>query len=655
MGLWVSLALFGALVFLALGWSLYCFVKEKRDEKKRKRERNKRNESLSILVSKCLESGQYRELLASLDKTNVFQFLDQNNFLRAVEEVANGSLEDLFDILNRFGLVDYITDVSNRSSIFLSELSNEQSAKISKGKFVDLIAKCILSKMQPINNADLPKGELVTGFILLRYINEACQSSRTPFSIQVEYDLHDFLSKNDINHDLECNIEYLGIVKSYLHLKGSEPFGHIHIFTNYQYHQLRSKCTVIETVFKKKIDALRLELLQLKSENKATADKEIQDLRKRILKLQLTYKENLEKLKKDITDKYERALAEREHLYHEKICKLENDYNKSKAEFAETISSFNSNLKTFPYLAGVLADIKTSWISDNIRLLDYGNSKARKEKIASLIEIRKQAKEQIERANEAYYDLQYLLELFPSLQDVIDSDYNAIKYDLKSFKYVEFDPVKNYLSEEEYSKLSVSKKNQLALDRYVESRSKNSWQIGRDYELYIGQTYSKKGWTVDFYGSYKGVEDLGRDLICEKDGCFLIIQCKFWSREKIIHENHICQLYGSKMEYCFEKGVSCDKVKAVFVTNIYVSDTARKFARFLDIELRENVDIRDFPRIKCNIGRDESGKPIKIYHLPMDLSYDSAKIVKTGEFFAKTVSEAESKGFRRSYKWFGGK
>jgi hypothetical protein len=65
------------------------------------------------------------------------------------------------------------------------------------------------------------------------------------------------------------------------------------------------------------------------------------------------------------------------------------------------------------------------------------------------------------------------------------------------------------------------------------------------------------------------------------------------------------------------------------------------------------MPIADFPRIKCNINYDGLGGKTYIYHLPMDLNYDVTKIENEGEFMALTVAEAESKGFRRAYKWHG--
>ena len=42
----------------------------------------------------------------------------------------------------------------------------------------------------------------------------------------------------------------------------------------------------------------------------------------------------------------------------------------------------------------------------------------------------------------------------------------------------------------------------------------------------------KLGHNVEYYGQEQGLKDLGRDLICEKDGKMYIIQCKYWSKQK---------------------------------------------------------------------------------------------------------------------------
>lgn len=249
------------------------------------------------------------------------------------------------------------------------------------------------------------------------------------------------------------------------------------------------------------------------------------------------------------------------------------------------------------------------------------------------------------------YQLAYLLQLFPNLEDVIETDYNDLPI-IEVSELSEYDRSRDWLSKEEYQSLGSIERNQLALDRYVASHNKTKWQIGRDYELSVGYRYSKQGFTVDYFGSYMGLEDLGRDLICKKDGKVLIVQCKYWSQIKEIHEKHVTQLYGTMISYCIEHNISQEFVQGVLITNISLSKMAKQMAEYLNIKYKENYALEEFPRIKCNINYRD-GMQTKIYHLPFDQQYDATKIDQSGEFYAMTVQEAENAGFRRAFKWFG--
>ena len=88
-----------------------------------------------------------------------------------------------------------------------------------------------------------------------------------------------------------------------------------------------------------------------------------------------------------------------------------------------------------------------------------------------------------------------------------------------------------------------------------------------------------------------------------------------------------------------------------FVTTVSFSPVAAHCASLLGIALYPDVPFQEYPRIKCNVSRSSDGQTIKIYHLPMDQQYDKVKISEDGEFYAASVSEAESKGFRRAYRW----
>jgi hypothetical protein len=272
-----------------------------------------------------------------------------------------------------------------------------------------------------------------------------------------------------------------------------------------------------------------------------------------------------------------------------------------------------------------------------------------------IIEIKQDAKIHIERYRQMLYKYEFLLQTFPELTEYVD-DFNSLK-ELENETCLEhfqadFDRTRLYLSKEEYYGLSIDERNQLALDRYVLGR-KTKWQIGRDYEMYCGYRFEKIGWNVEYMGIEQKLCDMGRDLIARKPEEHRIVQCKYWSQEKQIHEKHITQLYGTSIEYelSLEKPV---KVTPVFMTNINLSDTAKKFAERLGVKVYENFKMDAFPRIKCNVNRDEYGLETKIYHLPFDQQYDRTKIDRAGDFRAFTVSEAVSRDFRRAFRYYGG-
>lgn len=321
-------------------------------------------------------------------------------------------------------------------------------------------------------------------------------------------------------------------------------------------------------------------------------------------------------------------------------------------EKIQLLERSHSNLEAIPYMAKIMADYETYGLEAQAKKLDWGYSQERAKKVASIREIRQQAQQIVEQSNEARYQLAYLLSLFPALEDVVETEFSQLPA-LEISDLSDRDNAKEHLSKEEWNTLSVTERNQLALDRYIQSRQKTKWQIGRDYELFVGYSFTQKGYSVDYFGSYMGLEDLGRDLIAQKDNLTLIIQCKYWSSHKTIHEKHIMQLYGSVVSYCLENSIDENLVKGVLITNIELSETAKKIAKYLKIEFFELFEIGSFPRIKCNINRDSYGIETRIYHLPFDQQYDSVKITKKGEFLAFTVAEAERAGFRRAFKWHG--
>ena len=305
----------------------------------------------------------------------------------------------------------------------------------------------------------------------------------------------------------------------------------------------------------------------------------------------------------------------------------------------------------FPYYASLLADYKNIL---NERYIWEIQNKARPaiktaEKMKALSrELRQTRKEKkMLELQQGVYE-----EAFPWLEE-----YKIVsKQEIKQIASIdeassEQENLIHYLSAAEYEKLSNTEKYQLALDRY-KKRHKTNWEIGISFERYIGYQYEQKGYKVIYNGAIMGLQDLGRDIIAYNNSEVIVIQCKYWSREKIIREKHIFQLYGTMIMLNYDENPKYKNknIRGEFITSAALSDEAKFFADKLNISYIENeIFDRDYPCIKCNISNSTQDK---IYHLPFDQQYDKVQIdTSKGECYVATVAEAESLGFRKAKKW----
>lgn len=216
------------------------------------------------------------------------------------------------------------------------------------------------------------------------------------------------------------------------------------------------------------------------------------------------------------------------------------------------------------------------------------------------------------------------------------------------------DPVKVFVSANEWATLSSVQVNQLALDRFLDrTRARSAWAAGIEYERFVGYFYEQSGWKVDYQGATKGKDDLGLDLICTRGAECHVVQCKRLSVQKGIpvRENVVGQLYGAARFHAFEAKRAPESVTPVLVTTFELSAMGRKFASSLGVVVQERHALIPYPRIKCNVSRRDGER---IYHLPFDQQYDATKIdADAGERYAHTVAEAEAAGFRRAFRWRG--
>lgn len=350
-------------------------------------------------------------------------------------------------------------------------------------------------------------------------------------------------------------------------------------------------------------------------------------------------KSNVLTLKKEINTK------ELELAHKERILEKEKNYIDQKENEIQTI--INEKTQEFPYLATVLSEwqyMHDTMIADMLK-----NKKRPALKAAEEVRQISKEKRTLDRKCRALeHQLKVYESLFPWLEEFKElPPEEAYQYVSFQENEDEYTRVKDWLSPEEYSKLSDQEKWQLALDRYTNRKNKTNWHIGIEYERYIGYVCELEGCKVHYEGALMGVEDKGRDLIVEREKDCVVIQCKRWSKDKQIHEKHIMQLFGSVTELSLKEGKDC---KGLLVTTTTLSTMAKHFAELLGVEVIENYDYKTYPLVKCNISH--SGE--KIYHLPFDQQYDRINIdISKGNSYVYTVLEAEEKGFRHAYRWRG--
>lgn len=105
----------------------------------------------------------------------------------------------------------------------------------------------------------------------------------------------------------------------------------------------------------------------------------------------------------------------------------------------------------------------------------------------------------------------------------------------------------------------------------------------------------------------------------QPDGRIEVVQCKYWSRTRQIHEKHIFQLHGTVVAYRVD--YPQQTASGTFVTSTTLTERAHLFATMLSIAVHEERPLEPYPCIKCNVSQWGL-----IYHLPFDQQYDRTDI-----------------------------
>jgi hypothetical protein len=353
-----------------------------------------------------------------------------------------------------------------------------------------------------------------------------------------------------------------------------------------------------------------------------------------------------------------------------KYAELQRELEQRRLHLASDIEMIaKEKSQGFPWLVEAYDDyfrLKDSELSSDLIQKSHPAHKAAEQ----VRQISKERREAEKAARLANYLLDYCRYLAPWLDEYIGLEAKELDELIREIhtswekREEEFEEeVRRHFGPKAYEGLTPTEKLQRKLDWYWEKPNKSDWQIGRDYERYIGYLYEKDGWNVHYHGK-KGYEDLGRDLICKKNKDVEIIQCKRWAQEKTIHEKHIYYLFGTTVEYFLEnspaKGtlqmtlfpelVRKGNVVPKMITTAEVSRKAQQVAQILGVQI-ERIPFERYPSVKCNVAR-QTGE--KIFHLPFDQQYDTALIEEERlECFVETVAEAETREFRHAYRWKG--
>lgn len=203
------------------------------------------------------------------------------------------------------------------------------------------------------------------------------------------------------------------------------------------------------------------------------------------------------------------------------------------------------------------------------------------------------------------------------------------------------DPIPSTI--EYFRKLPHVIEAQTTLDKY-NSRKKTDYDIGLEYERFIGYRYENQGCTVEYNGSHNMYRDMGCDLCVHSGDEMIIVQCKRWKQGKQIRENCILQLHGTVA--LFQEQHKNKHVVGLLITTASVSSEAKKCAAQLGIKIREHYKYEPYPLIKCVNLRNQ-----KNYYLPSDLYYDDIKLRQSCRVvYVSSVAEAEFLGYRHYWQ-----
>lgn len=178
-------------------------------------------------------------------------------------------------------------------------------------------------------------------------------------------------------------------------------------------------------------------------------------------------------------------------------------------------------------------------------------------------------------------------------------------------------------------------------------REKTLWELGIEYERYIGYLWESQGYKVIYNGAVKGSADGGIDLIFISEFTTYVVQCKRWKKGSYINTEEIKKFHQNvkKFKKSNRELIGDNNLLAIFYSTTNFTADAKKFAKRykIDCQVKEFNIVYEYPPVKC--GKTYDGR--KFYCLPFDEEFDKIQLhCDRGDCYKFTIDEAEKAGYQ---------
>ena len=200
-------------------------------------------------------------------------------------------------------------------------------------------------------------------------------------------------------------------------------------------------------------------------------------------------KQRLNKIYREEQEKLKNKINEVDNYYLNKKNYADNYFNLKKNEFQKII---NDEKIYKPYLAKIYADYEELLDNEIEHELRYKSRPALKaaEEISEIKKEKRMLNNKLKKLEYQNYIYEYA---FPWLEEFKEIDEHEMEQILNITSDDEYERAKNYLSPDEYKNLPEKEKYQLWLTRYKNKKNKTKWEIGRDFERFVGYKYEMLG------------------------------------------------------------------------------------------------------------------------------------------------------------------